>query len=246
MNIQTNNLMNIQTNSLTSVKFITLTNNGYLNYTLNCLKSLELIKFKEPLHCYTIGEESHNILQSNGYNSILLNSDNNGDTEFTEFRTENWHNIIKRKFDIIYNELLKNKFVCFTDGDIVFLNKNFMNYCLDNIQNNDMIIQNDTLSDSDHGELCSGFMFIKSNKKTLNLFNPKNVAKYAVPGWGDQIYINKIKSSFNYKILPLSLFPNGNYYYQNYKKLKPMMIHFNWIIGHKKKEKMIKHNNWYI
>ena len=94
---------------------------------------------------------------------------------------------------IIHNELIENKIVCFTDGDIVFLNKNFMNYCLDYIQDNDIVIQNDTLSNSNHENLCSGFMFIKSSKKTIDIFNPKNVEKYVKPGWDDQVYINKIK-----------------------------------------------------
>ena len=237
--------------SLNLVRFITLTNNGYLDYTLNCLKSLELINFQEPLHCYTLGKDSHDILQSQGYKSILLNSDNILDTEFNKFRQGNWHNITKRKFEIIHNELIYNKFVCFTDGDIVFNNKNFINYCLNYIQDNDMIIQNDTLFDSNDSNLCSGFMFIKSNEKTIDIFNPTNVKKDIRPGWDDQIYVNKIKSKLKYKTLPLQLFPNGEYYYRdqsknllNYKE--PMMIHFNWVIGHEKKNKMIKHNKWYL
>lgn len=246
---------NRQVKSLDSVKFITLTNDGYLDYTLNCLKSLELIDFQKPLHCYTIGKDAHNILQSRGYKSILLKSDNIADTKFNKFRTGNWHNITKRKFEIIHKELIENEFVCFTDGDIVFLNKDFMNYCLEYIQDNDMIIQNDTLSDSDNENLCSGFMFIKSSKKTIDIFNPKNIEKNAKPGWGDQIYINQNKSKLRYKTLPLDLFPNGQYYYQSTDPLhyryylnfnKPMMIHFNWVVGHEKKDKMKEYNKWYI
>ena len=229
-----------------SVKFITLTNNGYLNYTLNCLKSLELIKFQTPLHCYTLGKDAYNTLRSSSHNSILLDSDNTEDTKFNIYRTGNWHNITKRKFEIIHKELINNKFVCFTDGDIVFLNNNFMNYCLEYIQDNDIVIQNDTLVDSDHTFLCSGFMFIKSSEKTIDLFDPKKVEKYAKPGWGDQKYINKIISKLKYKVLPLKLFPNGMYFYKNRTTLNPMMIHFNWLRGHEKKEKMILHKKWYI
>ena len=228
------------------IKFITLTNNGYIDYTLNCLKSLEMINFStNPLNCYVIGEEAHNILQLNEYNSFLLESNNIDDTKFTKFRKANWHNITKRKFEIIYNALLENQFVCFTDGDIVFENKDFMKYCLDHIKDNDFLIQNDTLSNKNHKNLCSGFMFIKSNQKTLEFFNPINVEKDVKEGWGDQKYINKIKSKLNYHLLPLELFPNGKYYYKNYDKIKPMMIHFNWVIGHEKKEKMIKYNKWF-
>ena len=237
--------------SLNSVKFVTLTNNGYIDYTLNCLKSLELINFQKPLHCYTLGEESHNILQSKGYKSSMLKTDNDDDTKFGKFRTGNWHNIVKKKFDLIHNELIKNKFVCFTDGDIVYLNKDFMNYCLEHIQDNDIIIQNDNMH---HGNtwLCSGFMFIKSSEKTIEVFNPKSVEKDIKPGWGDQNYINKIKNQLKVAVLPLQLFPNGRYYYRSHDPSfdvdckEPMMIHFNWLRGHEKKEKMIKHNKWYL
>lgn len=228
------------------VKLITLTNSGYIDYTLNCLKSLELVGFENPLHCYVLGNEGHNILQSRGYKSILLKSHNDADTKFNQFREGNWHNVTKRKFEIIYNELMKNEFVCFTDGDIVFLDKNFLNYCFNYIQDKDMVIQNDTLSNTDHTNLCSGFMLIKSNKKTLELFNPTNVEKDVKSGWDDQIYINKIKSKLNYKLLPLELFPNGNYYYKNHQKLKPMLVHFNWVKGHIKKENMLKYKKWYL
>ena len=40
-----------------------------------------------------------------------------------------------------------------------------------------MVIQNDTLTDDNHSNLCSGFMFIKSNEKSIDLFNPKNSVK---------------------------------------------------------------------
>ena len=228
------------------VKFITLTNNGYIDYTLNCLKSLELIGFQNQLHCYSIDNKCHNKLQSKGYKSILINSTSPNDSEFAVFRQGNWHNITKRKFDIIYNELRSNTYVCITDGDIVFLNKDFMDFCLKHIEDNDLVIQNDNSSDDNHENLCSGFMFIKSSPKTIELFNPINVEKDVQSGWGDQKYINKIKDKLDYKLLPVKLFPNGKYYYGNHKKLKPMMIHFNYAKGHDKKKLMKKYKKWYI
>ncbi len=50
-----------------SVKFITLTNDGYLDFTLNCLKSLDLIDFKQKSHCFAIGEKSYMKLKSKNY-----------------------------------------------------------------------------------------------------------------------------------------------------------------------------------
>ena len=55
---------NIKNKDECKVKFITLTNDGYIDYTLNCLKSLELINFKNDLYCYSIGSKSHETLLS--------------------------------------------------------------------------------------------------------------------------------------------------------------------------------------
>jgi hypothetical protein len=122
-----------------------------------------------------------------------------------------------------------------------------MHYLLENIGDNDMLIQNDMMENNNTDVLCSGFMFIKSNPKTLLLFNPFNVEdKRNEVGWGDQLYINSIKDQLKYKLLPLELFPNGRYYYQNSKKIKPYLIHFNWVKGHDKKERMKEFKKLYF
>ena len=174
------------------VIFITLTNTGYINYTLNCLKSLENIHFNNiSLNSYCIGKDGYNTLISKNYKCSLI--DNEKHCNFEKFRTGNWSNITFNKFKIIYENLLKHDYVCFTDGDIVFENINFFNYLLENIEDNDMLIQNDTMDDNNDEQLCSGFMFIKSNENTLELFNPKNVEKFQnIVGWDDQVYINKL------------------------------------------------------
>lgn len=219
-----------------NVIFITLTNNGYIDYTLNCYKSMNNLNMN--LHSYVIGKEAYDKLK--GRERTLLPSN---DTEFSEFRKGNWHNITKQKFKIIHDNLKHYKYVCFTDGDIVY-KKNVIDYCFEHIGGNDILIQNDTLDDDDHSNLCSGFMFIRSNDKTKRLFNPTIATKDAKEGWGDQMYINSIKEKLKYKMLPLNLFPNGQYYYKY--QPKSYLIHFNWIVGHKKKDKMKSYGYWFI
>ena len=226
------------------VIFITLTNTGYLDYTFNCLKSLEKINFNGKLHNYCIGEEGYKKLKQSGYSSYLI--DDNKNSKMQKFRQKNWSNIVYYKFEIIHKHLLKYKYVCFTDGDIVYENKNFLNYLINNIGDNELLIQNDTMDDNNTNNLCSGFMFIKSTPNTISLFNPNNVKSKLKEGWGDQLYINEIKHKMKYKTLPLKLFPNGKYYYENKNIISPYLIHFNWIVGNEKKNKMIEHNKWYI
>lgn len=226
------------------VVFITLTNTGYINYTLNCLKSLEAIQSTVPLHCYCIGKTGIDLLNEKGYECTLIDEEEN--SNFQTFRQGNWSNITYNKFKIIHENLLKHDYVCFTDGDIVYENANWLNFLLKNIGENDMLIQNDALSDQDNTNLCSGFMFIKSTPNTLALFNPAMMAmNKSQKGWDDQVYINSIKSKLVYRRLPLNLFPNGKYYYHN-SNIQPYLIHFNWVVGHEKQKKMIHYKKWLI
>lgn len=227
------------------ISFISLTNTGYVDYTLNLLKSLENIKSSVLPKCYCIGNEGHLKLLSKGYQSILINDEKN--SGFQSWRKNNWADVVSNKFDIIYENLLTSQYVLITDGDIVYEDKKFLDYLLENIGENDMLIQNDRSDDDDDTNLCSGFMFLKSSKTTLELFHPKCIEKHRnSEGWGDQHYLNQVKSLLKYKRLPLDLFPNGNYYYVNKEKIKPYIIHFNWVVGHQKKAKMLHYNKWYL
>jgi hypothetical protein len=225
-----------------TIDFITLTNTGYIDYTLNCYKSLKNIGLDNRLKSYCIGEGGFVTLQSNNHHCEFIND--NCSENFQTIRSGNWSTITYYKFEIIHKHLLNNRYVCITDGDIVYENSKVFDYLLDNIKDNDLIIQSEGLHIPD---LCSGFMFIQSNENTINLFNPENVKKYQNNiGWDDQVYVNSIRDKLKYKKLPLHLFPTGNYYYRFYNTIQPYLIHFNWIKGHEKKNRMKKHNKWFI
>ena len=211
--------------------------------SVNCLKSLEKIQFQPPLTCYCIGKEGFDHLTAKGYSSHFIDEEQN--SNFQLFRQGNWSNITFHKFKIIHENLLKHKYVCFTDGDIVFENTNFSSYLLNHIGENDLLIQDDFYGDGEN--LCSGFMFIQSNPNTLALFNPAIVeSKKNQKEWDDQVYINDIRDKLRYKKLPLDLFPTGNHYYKHFSTLKPYLIHFNWCLGHEKQQKMKHYNKWLL
>ena len=225
-----------------NIKFITLTNDGYIDLTLNCIKSLDNLSINENIECYCIGNKSYDT-----FCDIVKTKKLKIDEKFNNlkiFKNKHWDYITYIKLVIIYANLLENKYVCLTDGDIVFENSKFMDYCKDRITNYDLIIQNDSLSDNDHSKLCSGFMFIKSNSNTLKYFNPKNIDFNSFEN--DQEYINSVIKYMNYFVLPLKLFPNGNYYYKFNNELNPYIIHFNWILGYDKINKIKTCKKWYI
>jgi hypothetical protein len=220
-----------------------LTNSGYIDYTLNCIESLKKIGSLQ-LQLYVIGKDGYDKLKEKGYSSTLIKDEKN--SNFQTYQDGNWGDITFYKFQIIYENLLKHKYVCFTDGDIVFQNNNFMQYLQDNIASHDMLIQSEGLNEGDVADLCTGFMFIKSNETTLSIFNPENVRLHKrEKSWDDQVYINEMMKKINYKELPLSLFPNGRYYYYH-TNMSPYLIHFNWVKGHDKYYRMKMYGKWYI
>ncbi|PWJ55062.1 nucleotide-diphospho-sugar transferase [Dyadobacter jejuensis] len=222
------------------VALITLTNEGYLKYTLNCLLSLKKIGVND-IKTYSIGKKAFHAIRDAGYQATIIEDELSAG--FQRFRSGNWSHVTFKKFEIIHENLKENDYVCFTDGDIVFKKKEFLDYCIDHIGYDDLLIQNDAQEDISNDNLCSGFIFIKSNEKTLDFFNPKKVKERSNINerWDDQIYVNQYKDEIAYKKLPLSLFPNGKYFYTNHSNIEPYLIHFNWVIGHEKSWKILKH-----
>ena len=224
-----------------NISFITLTNTGCIHYTLNCIESLKRINIKQQLKVYCIGDTGYNALIKQNICCELI--DDSAAEKLEEFRKNNWSNVVYHKLKIIYDNLLNNKYVCITDGDIIYENNSIFDYLLDNIDENDLLIQSEGIWNN---SVCSGFMFIKSNETTLSIFNPANIEQYRNNvEWDDQVYINEIKFKLKFKMLPLTLFPTGQYYYEYSEKLQPYLIHFNWIVGNEKKNKMIQYNKWY-
>lgn len=228
-----------------SVAFITLTNAGYVEYTKNCLTSLRALGAPEPV-CYCIGSESFHIMQEFGAKCVHI--DDEAHAGFETFRKGAWHAVTAWKFKAIHDNLQRHDFVCITDGDIVFRDARFLEYCRRVMRSDlDLIIQNDAMDDNSSAQLCSGFMFIRSSPRTLAAFDPVSFEPYAQPGLDDQVYVNAVlKSTLRFLKLPLALFPNGKYFYTHAPHLKPLMVHFNWVVGHEKKDRMVQYGMWML
>ena len=108
----------------------------------------------------------------------------------------------------------------------VFLNLNFLSYCLKHIKDCEFLIQRDDLGKDipinlGKGKImvptvCTGFMFIRRTPNTLRLFKKSNIDQNVKC---DQTYINNVLHQFKYKKLPLTVFPNGLYYKLFRKKI---------------------------
>lgn len=233
------------------IKFITLTNDGYLNYTLNLIESLIHINFNlNNITFYCIGLVSYNTLKNKQLNVLRIDDDKA--INLKTYGSDTWSDVLKYKSYIIHENLKKHKYVCITDGDIVYENNKFLEHCLTNLNmhKSDMICQYDgkNIKPNNSDEICCGFMFIKSTEKTKELFDYNNLINIT-GDWKEQPYINnRIKLlKINVAILDKLLFPNGYIYYNFNNQIKtPYLIHFNWVVGNEKIERMKTHKKWYL
>jgi hypothetical protein len=242
-------------NIFEDINFITMTNNGYKELTLNCLKSLSNISQNINLEVFCLDEESQNYLKPHCEYTNLFSDTVIKDelkhilSKLTEFEDSNWCNVTFQKLFLISLQLKQNKFVLFTDGDIVFKDPMFFPYLYKTMLENpetDMFIQNEWRGPGTSG-LCTGFFIVRQNKKTLDFFDVSTLKKHNPDNKkNDQDYLNTFQKQMNIKKLSLEIFPNGKYYYQN-MPISPYMIHFNYLKGLESKKKKMKNlRSWFL
>ena len=228
----------------------TLTNSGYLLYTLNMLKSLKPYNLDKKILIVCIDINGANILRNLGYNVVCVDEKTLG--KFCPWNSSDYVKICYLKLELIYNILSLHKNVLLVDGDIVF-RKN----PLDDIKlwcNNikiDVWIQNDSLDNNNTNNMCTGYMYVKSNDMLIKLYNcisQDGRKKYLTCAFdnNDQTYFNKfVKNKCSFCALPLEQYPNGKMYYDN-PELDATLVHFNWVHGHLKMAKMKQHKMWLL
>lgn len=236
------------------VGLITLSNEGYSDYTLNCFRSLQRLggrgrELGGKLVCYSVGRACHERMVAEGIRSVLLEDEEH--SGFQIFRQGGWAGVVKHKFEAISRELLKNEFVLFTDGDIVFESTDFVDDCLVRMIREDaeLLVQNDSCSgrDDDHSVLCSGFMMIRSTKNTREAFSMKRILPVVDEDFCDQLYLNEvIRNSVRTSVLPLADYPNGRYFQRFGKGSQAKLYHFNYLVGHQKKAVMRESGKWHL
>lgn len=226
---------------------MTFTNKGYVEYTKNLIVSNIKNNVNANIRIYALDQYAYDYFQD-FHDDVILYKKQDFENTYLSQSDEKFGNLMIVKFELIYKELLEKDNVVYVDGDIVF-KKNFSSYLTNYAPDLDIVFQDDLRpSKPDLENVCAGFMYIKSNDTTLNFFKPtpKLVRKFNKYKTHDQTYINKNKDKFSYLKLPLNDFPNGAHYYQFYETLDPYIIHFNYVRGDEKLDRMKKHGEWYI
>ena len=162
-----------------------------------------------------------------------------------DFNSSGFNQTMNDKVQIIKGALESEDIFIYADCDIQFL-ENFYDdisqYISEDI---------DIVAQQDLGTICAGFMVIRSNERTKNLFNLISQKNY---DYNDQIYINQHKNMVKYRLLPADKYftignANGGRVWNGETNIKlPQNIlvhHANFTIGKENKIKlfeMIKNN----
>lgn len=228
----------------------TLTNQGYLLYTLNMLKSLRPYGLDKKVLIVTIDQKSHIILKNMGYNTICINEKLN---KFYPWNSPGYDKVCYYKVELIYRLLALGNNILLMDGDIVFQKNPLGDIEEWNQSDEDIWIQNDSTDDDNVQNMCTGYMFIRSNKKLIALYDcisesgKEKYMKCALDN-NDQTFFNVyVKPACTMAALPLRLYPNGNVFYSSIEvRETAILVHFNWVKGHHKMAKMKEHKMWLL
>ena len=230
---------------------VTFTSAGYIDLTQNLCNSMTANNIDYKLNIFCLDEKSFNHdfgMSGNNLDFTVSNIDNTPENEVADYYSDEFIDMMYKKFEIISTSLSNFENVLYIDGDIV-IKKDFLNPLLSKFKNKDIIFQDDRRpSKPNVVNVCAGFMLIRSNNKMKKFFDIEDIPKRLFHGYKthDQTYINKNKSKFNYSILPLDDFPNGPRFYNNFENLDPYLVHFNYISGEEKINIMKKYHEWYL
>ena len=230
----------------------TVTNYGYRLYTLNMLKSLAPFGLDRSVLILCLDKKSTDWFMERGY-YVITSIDTN--ERFCAWNTKGYDRICYLKLEWIFRILSLNMNILLIDGDIVF-RKN----PIDDLQKweaNDQFdgwIQNDSQDDRNMDNLCTGYIFIRSNPKMIQLYDcvsEEGKRKYQTCAFdnNDQTYFNKFVKPFShFQPLPLEQYPNGKMYYENTDLIDKtaIMVHFNWVHGHIKMVNMKRYKMWIL
>ena len=235
--------------SIEDFRAVTFSSKGYIAITENLFESINQNNVNLKIELYALDEETYNYFYQK-YPNIEVNNEIffNADSNLFNYFDDKFGEIMLKKFHIIFSALNKSKYVLYLDGDIV-VKKDIKNYLQKYIGEADIVFQNDKRpSKPNQINLCAGFMYIRSNKKTLRFFDPEKMPVKKIVNYKthDQTHINKSKAKFKYKVLPLDIFPNDPHFYNNNSKIDPAIIHFNYLVGNEKIDKIKSYGEWYI
>jgi len=240
-------------------KFLLYTNEGASDMCLNCVYTLKKVGIEDDdILLYAADEGSYEKLDSYGLDVKSIDCETFN--EYQDWNTKGFHRVVHYKIKSIIDALQKGNNVFYLDTDnVIFKNPLDFVSTVPEGESFDIMVQDDSDLQGRWKSLCTGVVFIRSNKKTLKFYNEcmKLHAKNIEDGksTGDQasfneIYANRSKiegiENLQLGILPMEIFPNGQAYFDHHiGNGEKYLVHNNYISGVDSKIKRFKdHNMW--
>lgn len=244
--------------------WITLINNGYVHYTKNFLKSMEINNCSFHLLVYCLDNESMAALEGLPNISCLSAKPFMRTTmnkSLTTWKTIDYKRIVFAKLDAIKHTLekFKGSTVGYIDTDIIVF-KDPTPIMLEAMYNNPEAI---VISQCDEEgsvckhifecpNICSGVIVFRQSFITTKILNYTNMD--IIKHLTDQHYLTDILKKLNIKYMTISkdIFVNGSYpgvRDDGRPLILPQtaaLLHYNFMIGAYKEASMKKNGMWYI
>jgi len=254
--------MSFPNNLNKSLTWITLINQGYLDYTKNFLKSIELNKIDFKLVVFCIDDESYNELKDNNY-CICIKADflkYSIPSDFKVWQNIDYKRICFSKLDVILYALKNfgSDAIGFMDTDVVLFSDptpivvNAMNV----FKKVNIFAQCDELGQTCSNPMkckmfCAGILIFRNIPSLYPLleYTDDDIYKYD----SDQHFLvpRLRKLQIDYFTINRKKFMNGSYNPKiRIEKVKipeeTALIHFNYMIGHDKKKAMKLQGLWFL
>lgn len=246
------------------IKWITLINNGYVHFTKNFLKSMEINKVSFHLTIFCLDDESMVALQ--GIPNVTILSampfmKRRMNKNLTVWKSMDYKKIVFAKLDAIKYSLEKfnDSYIGYIDTDIIVF-KDPTETMHNAMRDNPAAV---IISQCDEAELecsninkcpniCSGVILFKQCNiiNTILEYIDQDMIGYLT----DQHYLTAQLKKYNvsYMTINRNIFLNGMYpgVKDNETKLvipnSAVLLHYNFMIGSYKQRFMIQNNMWYI
>lgn len=210
--------------------------------------SFFVLIFNQPvsygkMRLYTFYTPSHKILLENyflpsikdNYEVIVAKIEDQV-CPSARFYSKNWSLAVANKADLIIKAIEENwgNYFIYSDVDIQFF-KPTEEYILSHIKDLDLLAQAATHLVSEK-RVCTGFMVIKANNKSLEIWRDIKNSLTKTNKYGDQHYFNQFlkKYKINYELLPIEFYLPANIWkVGDYLKIPSNIIlhHANWTVG---------------
>ncbi len=223
-------------------------NFGYMDMLLNTLETIQKTRPHHEVSVFVLDRSTQEALQDMGIESYLFQSRFHPPEKDLNIWSQEWKSVVLNKLEILQSVLRLGHRILYTDIDIVWLKDPFP-FIRDFLSEEcDLLIQ------TEQDMMCSGFLYAKPCRGTIELFDASKEDIHLFPTREDSrvdqpLLDRRIKKSKNlrYCVFPPDLFPVGHEWYNNWKILqhKAYIVHFNGVSGKRKKiYKMRRYGLW--